>query len=108
MIYNNVKNGSIIFLREKVKGAILLIIGLYLFFVNTVIFLFNPVRVPCIPNPYGPDCIPLDPINYFELWLMNYGLHTILSVSGGLALIIYSIRHFLMKKELDDSKAISL
>lgn len=97
-----------IFLRAKVKAAILFIFGFYLFIVNPVISLFNPVRIPCIPNPYGPDCIPLDPIDYFELWLVQYGWYTILIALGGLYLIIYSFRHFLMKKELNDSKATTL
>ena len=97
-----------IFFRKKVKGVILVIIGSYFLFVNTFLsILFNRVFTPCIPNPYGPDCISLDAITYFQMWLVQYGLYTILIALGGLALIIYGSRHFLIKKEFDDFKIIS-
>jgi len=92
----------VIFFRKKVKGVILVIIGFYFLFVNTILsILFNRVFAPCIPNPYGPDCISLDPINYIQIWLAQYGWYTILIALGGLALIIYSTRHFLITK-VDD------
>ena len=97
-----------IFFKKKVKGVILIIIGFYFLFVNTILsILLNRVQAPCIPNPYGPDCISLDPITYLEMWLMQYGWYTILTGLGGLALIIYGSRHFLIKKEFDDFKIIS-
>jgi len=98
----------VIFFKKKVKGLILVIIGFYFLFFNTLFsILFNRVHAPCIPNPYGPDCYSLDPINYFQLWLAQYGWYTILIAFGGLTLVIYSSRHFLIKKENDDFKIIS-
>ncbi len=97
-----------IFFKKKVKGLILVIIGFYFLFFNTISSIFfNRVHAPCIPNPYGPDCISLDPINYLQEWLMQYGWYTILIALGGLALIIYGSRHFLIKKEIEDFKIIS-
>ncbi len=93
-----------IFFRKKVKGVILIVIGFYFLFFNTILSIFfNRVHAPCIPNPYGPDCISLDPLNYFQLWVAEYGGYTILIALGGLALIIYSSRHFLITK-VDDSE----
>ena len=90
------------FFKKKGKGVILVIFGFYLLFVNTILsILFNRVPAPCIPNPYGPDCVKLDPINYLQEWLLLYGAFTILIALGGLALIIYSTQHFLITKEFE-------
>ena len=95
-------------MKKNVKGVILVIVGSYFLFCNTIFsILFDRVYVPCIPTPDGPACIPLDPKTYFELWLTQHGWITILIALGGLALIIYGIRHFLIKKEFDNSKRIS-
>ena len=96
-------------MKDKVKGVILIIVGFYFLFVNTIFsILFGRVHVPCIPTPNGYECIPVDPITYFELWFWQYGWITILIALGGLALIIYDSRHFLIKKEFDDSRTISI
>lgn len=90
-----------LFLREKNKGVILLIIGFYFFFINPLLsILFERVIVPCIPNPYGPDCDPLDPITYLQLWFMQHGSYILLIALVGLALIIIGRRYFIKKKEM--------
>jgi len=50
----------------------------------------------------------VDPLTYFELWFWQYGWSTILIALGGLALIIYGSRHFLIKKEFNNSKTSSI
>lgn len=98
-----------IFIQNKTKGIILVIVGFYLLVVNTILsILFGSVYVPCIPTPNGYECPPVDPLTYFGNWLYQYGLVTILIALGGLALIIYGSRHFLIKKEFDDTKASSI
>lgn len=97
-----------IIFRRKVKGLILLIIGFYLFAGNTTFsILFNRVTAPCIPNPYGPDCIPLDPINYITVWITLYGWYTILIALGGLIIIFIGSRYFIIIKKLDNSEKIA-
>lgn len=100
MVYNSVKNQVRIILRKKVKGAIFLTIGSYLFFVNFLLsILFNRVIEPCIPTPDGVSCYPLDPVTYFRIWLIQYGWYTILIALGGLVLIIYGSHYYLKRKK---------
>ncbi len=92
-----------IFFRKKVKGVILVIIGSYLLFggIITIFFTYNLVYSG-IPRPHGGN-FELNPFQYFTAWLSLYGLATILGILGGLGLIFYSNRHFLITKEFDDS-----
>ncbi len=52
------------------------------------------------------DDFELSPFNYFTLWVQMYGWSTILGILGGLALIFYGNRHFLITKEFDDFELI--
>ena len=83
-------------MRRKTKATILLIVGFYLFFVNTIITLFIPFHMPMIP-PYDPT--PIDPWRYWNAWLVIQGWQTILSITLGLFLIIMGSRYFVIKQQ---------
>jgi len=97
----------VLFFRKKVKGAILVIIGSFFLFASIIsIYLTYNLVYNGISIPYGMDDFELSPFNYFTLWVQMYGWSTILGILGGLALIFYGNRHFLITKEFDDFELI--
>ena len=93
-----------LFFRKKVKGVILVIIGSFFLFVSIItIYLTYNLVYRGISIPQGMESFELSPFNYFSAWVQQYGWSTILGILGGLALIFYSNRHFLITKEFDDS-----
>jgi len=87
-------------MRRKTKATILLIIGFYLFFVNTIITLFIPIKTPMVPNPYEIEPTPIDPATYWRVWLALQGWQTILVATVGLFLIIIGGRYFVIKQQI--------
>lgn len=85
-------------MRRKIKAIILLTVGFYLFFVNTIITLFIPFHPPMIHNPYDIEPTPMDPVTYWKFWWALQAWQTILSVIIGLALIIIGSRYFVLKQ----------
>jgi len=77
-------------MRKKTKGVILIVIGFFLSFFS-IGNLFSYVHIG-----YG---IPVDPIDYWTNWLINFGWYTIPLVVVGLFLIIYGRRYMIRKQE---------
>jgi len=94
----------VLFFKKKAKGIILVIIGSFFLFASIIsIFLTYNLVYRGISIPAGVESSELNPFNYFSFWVQQYGWSTILGILGGLALIFYSNRHFLITKEVDDS-----
>jgi len=68
-------------MRKKTKGVILIILGFFLSFVFSIGNLFSRMHIG-----FG---IPIDPIDYWRNWLVNYGWYTIPLAILGLYLIFY-------------------
>jgi len=94
----------VLFFRKKVKGVILVIIGSFFLFGSIIsIYLTYNLVYRFISIPPGMESFELSPFNYFSLWLQQYGGSIILGILGGLALIFYSNRYFVITKEFDGS-----
>jgi hypothetical protein len=94
----------VFFFRKKDKGVILVIIGSFFLFVSIIsIYLTYNLVYRGISVPPGMGSFELSPFHYFSIWIQQYGWSIILGILGGLALIFYSNRYFLIKKEFDDS-----
>lgn len=87
-------------MRRKTKATIFLIIGFYLFFLNTIITLFIPIHPPMIPTPYEIEPTSIDPGTYWRTWLALQGWQSILVATAGLFLIIIGGLYFVMKQQI--------
>jgi len=80
-------------MKNKVKGIILISVGIYFAIIHTIITLFNPIKYP------GPD-----PIIRLREWFHMYGWIVIIGTGIGVVLIIYGIHYLLKKPLLNDKK----